>query len=228
MISPRRTDFRRTQKGGLAIILALVILMIMTVAALGMASSSIRELTTTGSVLQGSKAAEAADAGLDWVIVWSHKDNVDANATSGTAAGNLANAFLAIRSLGKLGLTGGNQWVNGDPATLAVYIPSYEANAASSGMVFNNNDALVSQNAASGNKVIQKFDLVVRYLGSVKPTLTAGGSGASGGTDPTSKGSEDLLYAVTSQGYASVDIGGGQFVQFRQRRDLIGQQGRAQ
>lgn len=212
-----------SQQGGMTILLALILLSMMSMAAIGIASTSIRELTTTGTVLQGDKAAEAADAGLDWAVVWAHPSNQEIVAGSSKAAGALANALRAARSEGKETLTNGNEWISGSDAG-AVVMKSSEASAATSGMAFNTADALVAQNQASGNKIIQRFDLQVRYLGATTVNLTTGDPQASGGTDSMSRGQSELMYMLSSIGYASVDVGDGTFVRYQQRRDLVNQQ----
>lgn len=65
---------RRSEAGGITIILSLILLSIMTVAAISVNRTSLRELAITGNESTGRKASESADSGLDWVITWSNPD----------------------------------------------------------------------------------------------------------------------------------------------------------
>lgn len=62
------------ERGGITIIVVLIILVVMTVAATSVASGAIRDLAISGNEGTGRKAAEAADAGLDWVISYGNPD----------------------------------------------------------------------------------------------------------------------------------------------------------
>lgn len=218
----------RHQRGGVAILLAISILAIMSVGAFSLASTSLRELTTTGNVMQGSKAAEAADAGLDWFVVWAHPDNVKATLGNTTAAGLLADAMTGLRSdtFATYPYKSGISFLGGATDRVA-RISSSETAMSTSGMVFANNDGLVTQNAAGGNKIIQRFDLTVRFLGFQPVALTGGGGQAAGGTNPNAAAAQDLLWLASSDGYASVDTGSG-YIRFNQRRDMVGLQALSQ
>jgi len=63
---------RQSEQGGITILVALVLLSVMTVAALGMSQNTLRELAITGNESTGRKASEAADSALDWVLIWSN------------------------------------------------------------------------------------------------------------------------------------------------------------
>lgn len=66
------TTSRQSEQGGITILVALILLSVMTVAALGMSQTTLRELAITGNESTGRKAAEAADSALDWVLIWSN------------------------------------------------------------------------------------------------------------------------------------------------------------
>lgn len=226
--SPQPPTIRPGERGGIPIILALILLSIMSAGALSMASSSIRELSITGSVSQGAKAAEAADAGLDWFIVWAHPFNAEPKLGGTGAAGLLSSALNGLKTTDfqAYSYPSGVTFI-GNESDRSVRITSSEADYATNGMVFDNTAALMSQNQASGNRVIQKFDLVVRFLGFQPVALTGGGGQAAGGTNPNALSSQDLLWHISSTGVASVDTGGG-YIPFRQRRDMIGIQSLSQ
>lgn len=68
------TGRRRTERGGMVILLALMLLAIMTIGAVSVSQTSLRDLAITGNEGTGRKAAEVADSGMDWVITWSNPD----------------------------------------------------------------------------------------------------------------------------------------------------------
>lgn len=61
---------RDRERGGMTILLALILLSAMTVGALALSQNSLREISITGNEATGRKSFEMADAGLDWVITW--------------------------------------------------------------------------------------------------------------------------------------------------------------
>ena len=58
------------QRGGITILLALILLSAMTVGALSLSQNSLREIGITGNETTGRKSFEMADAGLDWLMTW--------------------------------------------------------------------------------------------------------------------------------------------------------------
>lgn len=200
---------RFRERGGGTIVLALILLVIMSLAAFGVSRASLRELATSGSVAQGTKAAEAADAGLDWFLVWSDADNGSA-AASATGNQVLRNQLPLLLDPGYTQ----TDLVHFQPWDMAFRLASDPTDAASD-MVFDTAGAAVRQNAAGGNEVVQKFDLTVRYLGQH-------GSDPSGGTDPSLAGRTLKRFQVVSEGSTNVALGGGLFQQFRQRREMTG------
>ncbi|HJU84610.1 MAG TPA: hypothetical protein VJ600_10400 [Holophagaceae bacterium] len=65
---------RKHEQGGIAILIALTLLSVMTIAAFAVSSDSLREINITGTESTGRKASEAADSGIDWVVAWSNPD----------------------------------------------------------------------------------------------------------------------------------------------------------
>lgn len=227
---------RRSEQGGITIVVVLVLLVLMSLAAFSLSRNSIRELAVTGNVLQGNKASEASDAGLDWFVVWSHPDNVNQAYGNAGAVGNYTlakamtdlknpNWYSALSSDGLLASTSSSRtW------DMAASITSQESQTASNDMAFDNtNTATVLQaNNNTGDPVIQRFDLQVRYLGFQPTVLTGGGSGASGGTNQAANGSQDTFWQIVSTGNASVPIGNGNYLRYQQRREMVGSQALAQ
>ena len=217
---------RERQRGGVAILVALVLTLVMGAAALGLARNSLRELGITGTLVQGTKADKAADAGLDWFLTWSHPDNVKTNAgTTATAQGVLAATLVGLKTQDFAAFSYPAD-VTVDSATRpwdrAATITSPVSDAATNDMVFDTTGAQVKQARSGGNAVVQKFDLVIRYLGA------HGGGGVgdpSGGTDPRAAGTTDLLWQITSRGSANIPSAG---LAFTQNREIVGLQSRSQ
>ncbi|HET6329535.1 MAG TPA: pilus assembly PilX N-terminal domain-containing protein [Holophagaceae bacterium] len=227
---------RASERGGITIVVALVLIVLMSLAAFSLSRNSIREMATTGNVIQGDKASAAADAGLDWFVVWSHPDNVSVALSNTAAIGNntLAKAITDIKrtdwytALGKDGLlasTASNRaW------DMAALVKSQETQMASNDMVFDNtaNATVLQSKNNTGNPVVQSFNLQVRFLGFQPVTLTGGGGNAAGGTNQGATGSQDTAWQVVSTGNAAVPIGNGNYLRYQQRREMIGTQALSQ
>lgn len=227
---------RASERGGVTIIIALVLIVLMSLAAFSLSRNSIRELATSGSIIQGDKASAAADAGLDWFVVWSHPDNVALAIASTGAVGNnlLAKAITDIKrpdwhtaldSDGLLASTASSRaW------DMAAIIKSQESQMTTNEMVFDNsaNATVLQSKNNTGNPVVQSFNLQVRFLGFQPITLTGGGGNASGGTNQAANGNQDTAWQVISTGNAAVPIGGGNYLRYQQRREMIGTQALSQ
>ena len=87
-MSKSTRTLRDSQAGGITIIVTLMLLVLLTVAAMGMSKNAIRELAISGTSRQGSMARNVADSGIEWSVYWMEAKN-SASAT-GTALG-LAN-----------------------------------------------------------------------------------------------------------------------------------------
>jgi hypothetical protein len=70
MIRSEQSSLRRRERGGLTILVAFMLLAIMSIAAIQVGSSGLRDLATSGNASTGRKASEAAEAGLDWTLTW--------------------------------------------------------------------------------------------------------------------------------------------------------------
>ncbi len=224
---------RAAQRGGATIILAFALLVVMSLVAFSVSRNALRELTLTGTVTQGTKAEQAADAGLDWYIIWSHPDNATAaTSTTGnkllvaglkdvkaTTWGTSGNATYQANLSD--GYFGSRTWDRG------FRLVTNETDMATSDMVFDNTGALVKQNTATGSVVSQKFNVLVRFLGFAPIAMTGGGGQASGGTNPNSLATQDLQWQIVSDGQASVNLGGS-YQRFTNRREMIGLQALSQ
>jgi Tfp pilus assembly protein PilX len=65
---------RRGEAGGIVILVALSMLILLTIASLAMAKNSMREVITTGTMRQGAQSQNLADAGLEWSLYWMTDD----------------------------------------------------------------------------------------------------------------------------------------------------------
>lgn len=83
------SSWQRTQRGGMTILVSLMLLMLLTVAAVAMGRNSLREIATTGFSRQGAMARNVADSGLEWSIHWLDLAN-GALAPDGSAAAKLS------------------------------------------------------------------------------------------------------------------------------------------
>ena len=103
MLRTRQNTLNHSQAGGITIIVALMLLVLLTVAALAMSRNSLREIVTSGFSRQGAMARNVADSGINWSIHWIDLEN--GKVASGTAlqlvrlkAGLLANDTLSGRA----------------------------------------------------------------------------------------------------------------------------------
>jgi hypothetical protein len=64
------TSLQGSQAGGITILVALMLLVLLTVGAMGMSRNALRELVITGTSRQGSMARNVADSGIEWAIYW--------------------------------------------------------------------------------------------------------------------------------------------------------------
>lgn len=206
-----------SQRGGITIVMALILLTVMGAGAFTLSQNTLRELAITGSVSQQAKAENAADAGLDWFVVWAHPENVIATASASATSGH---AYMAKNMLDIL---------RGSSVT-SFTVTSSENNARDASsvddLVFDNNATPLSQKFSGGNQVVQAIDVNVRWLGTIDIPLTGGGGNASGGTNPNAVNAKELIWLARSTGRASVDpdptsSDGNRFIRYRSTREMI-------
>jgi Tfp pilus assembly protein PilX len=58
------------ETGGITILVALMMLVLLTLAAVGMSRNSFREIVNSGFSRQGAMAREVSDSGLEWAMYW--------------------------------------------------------------------------------------------------------------------------------------------------------------
>lgn len=111
---PRRTDrsFQDAQAGGITILVTLMLLVLITVGAMGMSKNALRELAISGTTRQGSMARNTADSGIEWAVYWVNQYN----SPSATGTAQQMNNLKVL-----LGQNPGMAGVAYDPTTLAPY-----------------------------------------------------------------------------------------------------------
>jgi len=221
---------RNPEEGGITILLVLILLSIMTVSAFGISRNTLREIALTGNEATGRKAAEAADSGIDYTIVWSNPDaNKSAAGVLDLTAVNANNGRKAIfeamdnllRSVGddeikvykadpKPSDPGGTNWadygnVSTSTGSLRVFVRSKDSGVAGTEL-FQAGKGVAG--FTQDTDINQAFDVEVRYLGNPM------GNQASG-TKAKKKGS---LFLIRSVGRANVATTG---VSFIARREVL-------
>lgn len=214
----RRATHRRSEQGGVTILTVLGLLVLLTVLVFSLGKNSIRELAITGTVWQAAKASEASEAGLDWFMLWTNKENLG-SATSRDRE-KLVAAFQELNTTGTWQtstylLNSANTWDR------AAIIRSTEQSPASD-MVLSNTGVDYLQ-ASTGNVTVQSFDIMFRYLGD--PSVgtisgAAGGSGNTAGRTTGRTGRTSNLYQVQSRGKASVPTGVSSYIRYMTNREM--------
>ncbi len=112
MTTPRPRPLQDAQAGGITIIVTLMLLVLLTVAALGMSKNAMRELAISGTTRQGAMARNVADSGIEWAVYW--LDSANSPSATGTAQ-----KLGALKSkLAQDDTLAGRAY---DPSTLALY-----------------------------------------------------------------------------------------------------------
>jgi len=88
MLKTNRATSFHPQTGGITILVALALLVLLTIAAVGMSRNSFREVVISGTSRQGAMVRNTADSGIEWSIYWLELQN--ATGASGTAANQVA------------------------------------------------------------------------------------------------------------------------------------------
>lgn len=78
---------RSSQRGGITIIVALMLLVLLTIAAISMSRNSFREIVISGTTRQGAMVRNIADSGIEYGILWMQPTSLrQASATDTSAA----------------------------------------------------------------------------------------------------------------------------------------------
>jgi len=70
-------------------IVALMLLVLLTVGAMGMSKNAMRELAISGTTRQGAMARNVADSGIEWAVYWLEDGNSPSAAGTALAMANL-------------------------------------------------------------------------------------------------------------------------------------------
>jgi hypothetical protein len=137
----------------------------------------------SGTVIQGEKAASAADAGLDWVIIW------------GQGHVNDAQYLLALPSGGqKILVQGINDAMTGINTGAPIYIPG-------------GSDATMRVNNLVSAPSTQTFDVELRFLGTGWGNAPIGGVGGSSDNNAASGNKKGGGGSSTPVGWRAIVTG---------------------
>lgn len=86
-----------SQRGGITIIVALMLLVLLTIAAVSMSRNSFREIVLSGTTRQGSVVRNIADSGIEYSILWMQPTSLrQANSTTDPSAAKLQSLATAL------------------------------------------------------------------------------------------------------------------------------------
>lgn len=70
MLNDQPPEPRNAQTGAITILVALMMLVLLTIAAVSMSRNAFREIVSSGFSRQGAMANNVAESGLDWSVYW--------------------------------------------------------------------------------------------------------------------------------------------------------------
>jgi hypothetical protein len=88
---------RHPEFGGITILVALLMLVLLTISAFAMSKNSLREVIVTGTSRQAADVRNIADSGLDWSMYWMAPDRT--NMRPSPAAGSAAEALRSLKTV---------------------------------------------------------------------------------------------------------------------------------
>ncbi len=97
--SLRQASLRHSQFGGITILVALSLLVLLTIAAVSMSRNSFREIVISGTSRQGAMARNSADSGIEWSLYWMDLANTPSASGTGTLLATLKTKLLRNDSL---------------------------------------------------------------------------------------------------------------------------------
>ena len=194
--------FQSRQQGGLTIIMALVLVSVLGAAVFSLSRNVVRELSMGGTVIQGEKAAAAADAGLDWVITWGQGHMKPADYGTASATGGEVALVTALNTI----MAGTNMGV---PVTIT--------GATDPSRTISNGGAAATT---------QTFDIQLQCLGAGWGNAPAGGTGGLSSDNNAASGykkggqstSTPVGWRILATGHAT-PVGTGQT--YQAQRELI-------
>jgi Tfp pilus assembly protein PilX len=151
----------QAQTGAITIMVALMLLVLLTLAAVGMSRNSFREVVNSAFVRQGSMTSSVADSGLEWALYWITEGNSDQAASDGTGA-----ATKLVATMKTLAATPSLQGQAWDISTTSPATTVY----ASGGSLPSGQTA---PTAADPTGVTQGFTLGMTYMGTVNVAMNS-------------------------------------------------------
>jgi hypothetical protein len=170
---------RDPQAGGISILVALMLLVLLTIATLGMNRNAMRDIVSSGFSRQGANAASTANSGIEWALYWM-------TGTNGTSCTASAKAMLATQTTL---LQNSKYW--GQPMDIIT------GTAYSPGGTLQGDLKWSNQNGTGS--AVQGFTIGVTYMGHLPPTNTSQGV-SQGQYDPATgtNNQGDYFWAVRS------------------------------
>jgi len=124
------SDLQRTQCGAITIMVALMMLILLTLACIGMSRNSFREIVNSAFSRQGAQALNVSDSGLEWSLYWMDLANSpqagSASALNVSPGGtNTASNLVALKAyLLATDSAAGTSWaVGSSPTAPTAYSP---------------------------------------------------------------------------------------------------------
>lgn len=151
------------QGGGITILAVLMLLVLLTIAAVGMSKNAFREVVASGTSRQGAMAMNVADSGIEWSIFWMDLNN------SASASGSAANLVAMKAALLQDSTLAGKMWdvMSSSATSPTSYVPG--GNTAVS---------LPSVTSASGTVHTQAFTAGITRMGKLPISNTSQGVGS--------------------------------------------------
>ncbi len=198
----RQSDQRHSEAGGITIVVALMLLVLLTVAAVAMSRNSLREIVTSGFTRQGAMARNLADSGIEWGIYWIDLDNSTTASSTALKMANLADGLLDDELL-----------LSGKPRDISTFV----AGTSSASDVYTPGGSLVADlTLPTPAGVTAGYTLGLTRMGKLPVVMTSQGSGTNAFSP--SSGSENKnapdLWAI--RGDAQVIQGGITFIHARE------------
>lgn len=207
----------------MTILATLALLILVTILTFALGRNALTEVASSGTVWQSARASEAAEAGLDWYLLWTNPEN--AAAATDRDRQRLVEAFRQLNTLGAWQsspylLNPG--WVDsaGVAWDRAILVGSTEGSSASDMVLTRSGTGFLQ----TGLATVQSFDVTVRYLGKsdvAEVSAAQGGTGSTAGGATQQTGLASSLYQVQGIGKASVPTGLNTYVRFSATREMF-------
>lgn len=196
MRAPHERTKRNGEAGGITILVALMLLVFITLTAVGLSRNSFREVVISGTARQGALARNVADSGIEWSIFWMTDKNKP------FAAGSASKLIQLQAALLRGEVTPGRAWDVTNASSPTLYNPSSASAAVT----------LDPITTAAGTTMTQAFAAGVTNMGKMPITDMSQGVGAGTFTPAAGTVSKQApdLWAVRTD--ARVGVGAVTFV----------------